>query len=80
VVDFAGVFHLFRGDIGGGAESDAALRHEQQFVDHDLGQSEVGDLHFPFSVDQDVVRFDVAMDDPFPVRVGERVAHLPRDR
>ena len=45
-----------------------------------LGQSEVGDFHAPTFVDQDVRRFDVAVNDPFVVRELQGVTNLRHDR
>src|SRR3712207_7415259 len=40
----------------------------------DLRQPEVGDFHPPLAVEQDVLRLDVAVDDPLLVRELQRVA------
>ena len=46
---------------------------------HQLGQAEVGDLHLPGPVEQDVLGLDVAMDDAMVVCVLEGVADLRHD-
>ena len=46
---------------------------------HLLGQTEVCKLHHPVSGDHDVLRLDVAVDDPTAVRVSQGVADLGRD-
>ena len=40
--------------------------------------AEVGDLHAAFGIDEDVVRLDVAMHDPVPVREAQRRENLAR--
>ncbi len=53
------------------------LRHRA--VDQ-LSQAEVGDLHPPLTIEQDILRLDVAMDDSLLVRELQRVAELRHDR
>ena len=45
-----------------------------------LGQAEIGDLHSPALVDQDVLGLDVAVDDAFVVSELQGVANLRHDR
>ena len=45
-----------------------------------LGEAEIGDLHSPAFVDQDVFGLDVAMDDAFVVGELQGVADLRHDR
>jgi hypothetical protein len=47
---------------------------------HHLGEAEVEDLDLAVRLDDDVRRFQVAMDDPFLVRRGERLANLCGNR
>ena len=45
-----------------------------------LRETEVGDLHAPVRIEEDVAGLDVAMDAALLVRVGERAAHLLDER
>jgi hypothetical protein len=44
-----------------------------------LRQPEVGHLHHAVIADHDVGRFDVAVDDPALVRIGQGIAHMRGD-
>jgi hypothetical protein len=43
---------------------------------HEAGQAEVEDLHLPVARDEDVLRLQIAVDDPFFVGSGEAARHL----
>jgi hypothetical protein len=43
------------------------------------GQSKIHHLHQSVSTDEDVPRFDIAMNDPLRVRRGQRLRHLQRN-
>ena len=49
------------------------------FQPHHLGQPEVGDLHAALRIDEDVFRFDIAVDDAAVVGELERLADLRDD-
>jgi hypothetical protein len=72
MIDARRLLDLLRGHVGRGAELRAALREQHRvagvFID-DLGDAEVGDLHAALRIEQDVLRFDVAMQ--HALRVGE---------
>ena len=71
--------HLFRRHVARRAEQLAAARHVGGRGQR-LRQAEVRDVRRARVIDQDVVRLQVAVDDAFGVRGGERVGDLPRDR
>ena len=52
----------------------SSVRPAQEF-----GQAEVGDLHPPLLIDQDVLGLDVPMNDPFVMGELQRVADLRHD-
>ena len=66
---------LLRGHVGRGAEFRAALgqQHRVALFIENLGDAEVGDLHAAFRIEQDVLRFDVAMQHALRVRELQRV-------
>jgi hypothetical protein len=68
--------HLLRGHVVRRAEE---LARRRQIRGGDLGDAEVRDLHLAVGGDHDVRRLDVAVDDPFPVGVVERLGDLPND-
>jgi hypothetical protein len=68
---------LLRREVVGGAHDRAGLGHLRRAGARD---AEVGDLQPLFGADQDVVRLDVAVDDPVLVREAERRQDLPRVR
>ncbi len=78
--------HLLGRHIAELALEDSGLRLLQPALR--LGDAEVDQLHFAFEADEDVLRADVAMDDPerpargvaLAVRVVERLAHLRDDQ
>ena len=46
----------------------------------DFGESEIRDLHTPLAVDQDVLRLDIAMHNPFIMGVLKGIADLRHNR
>jgi hypothetical protein len=72
--------HLLGGHVIWRAD-DALRLHQVRFrlAAHELGDAEVGDLHAALFVQQDVLRFDVAMDDTFVVGELQRLANLRHD-
>ena len=62
--------HGERGRVGGGGPGG---------LFGGLGEAEVEDLHHAFGRDDDVARFQVAVDDAFVVGGFERLGHLPGD-
>src|SRR5438309_9556302 len=50
------------------------------FRAQDFGDAEVRDFHPAFFIDEDVLRFDVAMNDTLVVSILKRVANFRNDR
>ena len=71
------VLDHFRRQIRGGAEQHAGGR--QCRLRRGLRQAEIGDLHVPAVVDQDVLGLDVAVDDAHAVRRCQSVQRLGDD-
>ena len=78
---------LLRGHVGGRAERAAAEgeREAATGLAIELGHAEVGDLHAPGGINEDVLRLDVAVEDALAVRVfqgradgGDDVQRLAR--
>ena len=59
----------------GGADYGGGLGHGGRGVGHGAGDAEVHHLHVAVGGEHDVGRLDVAVDDPGPVAVGQRVQH-----
>ncbi len=77
-----GLLDLLRGHVVGRADNIPGPRQRSRLggqAEH-LGNAEIGDLHPPLFVEEDVLGFDVAMDDAFVVRELERFADLRDDR
>ena len=77
MVHVPGGFDLLRGHVGGGAETCARYGERGRRVcAGEFGQAEVGDLRGAGAIKEDVLRFDVAVEHAFLVRVLKRVAEL----
>src|SRR6185503_12044570 len=50
------------------------------FLAHDFGQSEVEHLHLPSRTEHDVLRLDVAVNDPARMRFPQSIGDLSRNR
>ncbi len=75
------ICQLFRGYVLRCAERHFRLRQIRVLRPpaRHFGKAEIGDLHPAFSVDQNIARFDVAMDDAFLMSVLQRVADFRHD-
>ena len=71
-VDVFGIARLFRRHVDRRAGR-VARAGQRQIVRDALGQAEIGDLHHPLARDENVVRFDVAMDEVVVVGVLQAI-------
>ena len=72
-------FDLFGAHVERRAHRDADLREVRAAVALHAGEAEVGDFHFAAAGEHDVFGLDVAVDDAFAGRFGERGGDLPQD-
>ena len=81
MIDRLGAVHLFRSHVMRGA--DRLLSRGQEnipfFSPHDLGDSEIGNFDSTAFVEEDVLRFNVAVDNAFFVGELECLADLRHD-
>ena len=66
------------GDVASREEVPAAARSRSRRI-HRLRQTEVEDLHLPFNGSFYVLRLQIAMDDPFLVRLFQGLGDLASD-
>src|SRR6185503_686819 len=69
---------LLRREVVRAAHHRAGLRQLGRLPQH-LGDAEVADLHLAATVEQDVARLDVAVDDALAMRGVEPLGSLPSD-
>ncbi len=77
----ARLLHLLGSHVEEGAHDllCAGQRQVGRRQPHQLGQAEVGDRHAPLTVQEDVLRLDVAVDQALVVRVLQGIADLRCD-
>ena len=81
VIDAAGPFHLLRRHVVRRSHDlmGAGQRQDSRCASHELSQAEVGNLDPAAAIDQDILRFDIAMDEfPF-MGVLKGIANLRND-
>ncbi len=80
VIELAVAGGLLRRHVAGGPQGDShpGNRHSGGSAGEGLGDPEIGNQRAP-SHQKDVVRLDVAMDDPRLMGVGQRVGHVDHD-
>ena len=82
VIHAARLLDLLRCHVGRGAELGPALRQHHPTVAvfiEDLGDAEVGDLHSALRIQQDVLRFDVAVQHALAVGILQSFTHHGND-
>ena len=82
MIDGLRLVHLLGRHVAHGAEGHSRNRERQiqRFAAQHFRQPEIGDLHAALGIDEEVLRFDVPMHEPFLVRVLEGLADLRNDR